>query len=141
MKNDSSLRKEEKSSIFNNHIVTNFKIIGHDINKLNEGQEYIYTLKDKNVLEECEEDLEELENILLKKEEKKDFHEKDDLLFGKPKEILPQYTEFKQPEFIVNNFSNEIVTKESIIEDDHKSELAKIREKFKKMKNNSVSIF
>jgi hypothetical protein len=119
--------------------VTNFKIVGHDINKLNEGQDYIYTLKDKNVLDECEEDLEELENILLKKQ-KDARHKEGDIFLENSKEILPQYSENKEPEFIINNFSNEI-SRSTIVEEDKKSELAKIREKFKKMKNNSVLIF
>lgn len=127
-----------KNTNHKNSLSSNLKVSGAELNDFNEGIDYVFTLKDKNVLEldEAEDDLQEIENQLLKEYKRKEkivniFEE------GK-KEILPQYGEKDSEGLIIRaeQESHSNVNEIGIISEDQKEELSKIREKFKSMREN-----
>jgi U4/U6.U5 tri-snRNP-associated protein 1 len=131
---------------YKNSLSSNLKVSGAELNDFNEGIDYVFTLKDKNVLEmeDAEDDLQEIENQLLKEYKRKDkiiniFDE------GK-KEILPQYGEQDKEGLIIRAENNEEEESQSnrndieMISEDQKEELSKIREKFKLMRENKSAI-
>jgi hypothetical protein len=131
---------------YKNSLSSNLKVSGAELNDFNEGIDYVFTLKDKNVLEmeEAEDDLQEIENQLLKEYKRK---EKIINIFDESKkEILPQYGEQDKEGLIIRAENNEEEESQSnrndieMISEDQKEELSKIREKFKLMRENKSAI-
>jgi U4/U6.U5 tri-snRNP-associated protein 1 len=112
-------------------------VIGNDINDISEGVDYVFTLKDKNVLQDDENfELDEIENVLtknnFKKKENKFFDN-----FGNKKSILSQYDEEKESSFVIIN------QQEDKVEEDNKKgqleELNNVRQKLKLMKEKNFN--
>jgi len=139
-----------------------FRVKGHNLNDFNEGEEYEFVLKDKNVLDQQDDELDELENLILLKQanKKKEKNKSESSVFNNygnsefnKKEILPQYgeTNENQEEFIIdgkvgvrvgdqNQHNHE---EQQFQEDQDKSnqneELNKIKNKFKKLKEQNLN--
>lgn len=106
--------------------------VGLDVKDLDEGMEYILTTKDKNVLDDDNDDLVELENTLLKqaKRNKKNvnikFIQNESNPFEK-EEMLAQYSEAKEECFIID-------------EENKDEELNKIKDRLKLLKDNKSNL-
>jgi hypothetical protein len=104
--------------------------VGLDVKDLDEGVDYILTIRDSNVLDDGKDDLIELENALLKKKPQKDVnkhltYQNDEDPFKK-EDILPQYSEAKEESFMIDDSNTG-------------EELNKIKERLKSLKDSGKS--
>jgi U4/U6.U5 tri-snRNP-associated protein 1 len=118
-------------------------MIHHQKEKINEGVDYIFTIRDKNVLDDSEGELDVLENQILK-ESKKSQKKKENLENEEKNDILSKYDEEKEDGFTIR-ISGE---KEKILEydqtiletEDNFEELNRIKEKFKLLKTKKPDV-
>jgi hypothetical protein len=101
--------------------------VGLDVKDLDEGVDYIMTVRDRNVLDD-EDELVELENSLLKQTRRDKVNiiliQKDESNPFEKKEILPQYSEKKEESFIFGDEEKE-------------TDISKIKEKLRHLKDKS----
>jgi len=118
-------------------------IIQHEKEQINEGVDYIFTIRDKNVLDDSEAELDVLENQILK-ETKKNQKKKENLELEEKNDILSKYDEEKEDGFTIRIIGEKEKTtdnnEESLENEDNVEELNRIKEKFKLLKKKKPEV-
>ena len=119
----------------------NFKI-QHDKKQINEGVDYVFTLQDKNVLENSDEELDVLENQILRDTFKTQKKKENIFDTDVKKNILSKYDDVKEEGFTLKIDEDEKVVdqQEDNLEEESTGELNRIKEKFRLLKKHKPMV-
>ena len=121
----------------------NFKI-QHDKKQINEGVDYVFTLQDKNVLENSDGELDVLENQILRDSFKTQKKKENTFDPEVKKNILSKYDEVKEDGFTLKIDEDEKVVDEQEdnleAEEETSGELNRIKEKFRLLKKHKPEV-